>query len=100
MRVLGPQASHLLLIRTNLGYGTVLTAACARQGCSASVLVVFFFTFGSLTDFIDLVTATLFLAPSEVVRARRTNCSDPPRHSELLKHCAFGATGTVAAWSL
>jgi hypothetical protein len=28
------QASHLLLIRTNLGYGTVLTAACAHQGCS------------------------------------------------------------------
>jgi hypothetical protein len=36
MRVLGLQASHLLLIRTNLGYGTVLTAACVRQGCSAS----------------------------------------------------------------
>jgi hypothetical protein len=36
MRVLGLQASHLLLIRTNLGYGTVLTAACARQGCSAT----------------------------------------------------------------
>jgi hypothetical protein len=34
--VLGLQASHLLLIRTNLGYGTVLTAACARQGCSAT----------------------------------------------------------------
>jgi hypothetical protein len=33
--VLGLQASHLLLIRTNLGYGTVLTAACARRGCSA-----------------------------------------------------------------
>jgi hypothetical protein len=36
MRVLGRQASHLLLIRTSLGYGTVLTAACARQGCSAT----------------------------------------------------------------
>jgi hypothetical protein len=34
--VLRQQASHLLLIPTNLGYGTVLTAACARQGCSAS----------------------------------------------------------------
>jgi hypothetical protein len=42
MRVLGLQTSHLLLIRTNLGYGTVLTAACARQGCSASGLFVFF----------------------------------------------------------
>jgi hypothetical protein len=30
------QASHLLLIRTNLGYGTVLTAVSARQGCSAT----------------------------------------------------------------
>jgi hypothetical protein len=30
------QTSHLLLICTNLGYGTVLTAACARQGCSAA----------------------------------------------------------------
>jgi hypothetical protein len=35
MIVLGLKASHLLLIRTNLGYGTLLTAACARQGCSA-----------------------------------------------------------------
>jgi hypothetical protein len=34
MCVLGSQASHLLLIRTNFGYGTVLTAACAHQGCS------------------------------------------------------------------
>jgi hypothetical protein len=30
------QASHLHLIHTNLGYGTVLTAACCRQGCSAT----------------------------------------------------------------
>jgi hypothetical protein len=36
MRVLGLQTSHLLLIRTNLGYGTVLTAACAHPGCSAT----------------------------------------------------------------
>jgi hypothetical protein len=28
--------SHLLVIRTDLGYGTVLTAACGRQGCSAT----------------------------------------------------------------
>jgi hypothetical protein len=35
MSVLRQYASHLHLIRTNLGYGTVLTAACARQGCSA-----------------------------------------------------------------
>jgi hypothetical protein len=43
MRVLGQQTSHLLLIRTNLGYGTVLTATCARPGCSASGLVFCFF---------------------------------------------------------
>jgi hypothetical protein len=36
MSVLRQQASHLLLIRTNLGYGTVLTEACGRQGCSAT----------------------------------------------------------------
>jgi hypothetical protein len=35
MCVLGLQTSHLLLIRTDLGYGTGLTAACTRQGCSA-----------------------------------------------------------------
>jgi hypothetical protein len=34
--VLRREASHLLLIRTNLGYGTVSMAACARQGCSAT----------------------------------------------------------------
>jgi hypothetical protein len=38
-RVLELQASHLLLIRTNLGYGTVLTAACAYRGCGANGLV-------------------------------------------------------------
>jgi hypothetical protein len=38
MRVFGLQPSHVLLIRINLGYGTLLTAACARQGCSASVI--------------------------------------------------------------
>jgi hypothetical protein len=35
MRVLRQRASHLLLIRTDLGYGTVLPVACARPGCSA-----------------------------------------------------------------
>jgi hypothetical protein len=35
MCVLRQKASHLLLIRTNSGYGTLLTAACVRQGCSA-----------------------------------------------------------------
>jgi hypothetical protein len=34
--VLGLQTGLLLLIRTNLGYGTVLMVACAHQGCSAS----------------------------------------------------------------
>jgi hypothetical protein len=33
--VLWQQVSHLLLKYTKSGYGTVLTAACARQGCSA-----------------------------------------------------------------
>jgi hypothetical protein len=31
---------QLLLIRTNLGYGTALTAACARQGCSAIIITI------------------------------------------------------------
>jgi hypothetical protein len=34
--VLRQQVSHLLLKCIDLGYGTVLTAACARQGCSAT----------------------------------------------------------------
>jgi hypothetical protein len=38
MSVLGLQASHLLLIRTNSGYGTVLTPACGHQDCSAGGL--------------------------------------------------------------
>jgi hypothetical protein len=36
MSVLGLQTSHLLLIRTNLGYGTVLMAACTHLGCTSS----------------------------------------------------------------
>jgi hypothetical protein len=35
-KVLWQQVSHLLLKYTESGYGTVLTAACARQGCSAT----------------------------------------------------------------
>jgi hypothetical protein len=38
--VLRRPTSHLLLIRTNLGYGTVLTAACTRQGCSATDFII------------------------------------------------------------
>jgi hypothetical protein len=40
MSVLRRWASHLLLIRTNLGYGTVLRAACAHQGCNATLLLL------------------------------------------------------------
>jgi hypothetical protein len=43
MRVVGLQTSHLLSIRTKSGYGTVLMATCARQGCSGSGLVWFWF---------------------------------------------------------
>jgi hypothetical protein len=43
MCVLGLKASHLLLIPINLGNGTVLTAACAHQGCSASGWFGFFY---------------------------------------------------------
>jgi hypothetical protein len=32
----GSRLATLLLIRTNLGYGTVITAACTRQGFSAA----------------------------------------------------------------
>jgi hypothetical protein len=35
MSVLRQLTSHLLLIRTNLGCGSVLTAACASRGYSA-----------------------------------------------------------------
>jgi hypothetical protein len=34
--MLGQQVSHLLLKYTKSGYETVLTAACASQGCSAT----------------------------------------------------------------
>jgi hypothetical protein len=34
--VLRQQASHLFLKCTKLGYGTVLTAACAREACIAT----------------------------------------------------------------
>jgi hypothetical protein len=35
-KVLWQQVSHLLLKYIKSGYGTVLTAACARQGCSTT----------------------------------------------------------------
>jgi hypothetical protein len=43
MRVLGPWASHLLLIRTNLGCGTVLMAACARQGLVPLIIIIYYY---------------------------------------------------------
>jgi hypothetical protein len=45
MSVLTQQVSHLLLIRTNLGYGAVLTAACARQGCSATDYCCYYYDY-------------------------------------------------------
>jgi hypothetical protein len=38
--VLRQQLSHLLLVRINMGYGTVLKAACARPGCSARDFII------------------------------------------------------------
>jgi hypothetical protein len=40
MSVLRQKTSHILLNCPNLGYGTVLTAACAHQGSSATVLLL------------------------------------------------------------
>jgi hypothetical protein len=40
MSVLGPEASHLLLIRTILGYGTVLTAACAIKAVVPLIIII------------------------------------------------------------
>jgi hypothetical protein len=60
--VLWQQVSHLLLKYTKSGYGTVLTAACARQGCSAT-------EYESSVNFI--VTAVTFF---EKVKAFRSYC--------------------------
>jgi hypothetical protein len=50
MSVLRQQTSHLLLIRTNLGYGTVLTAACVRQGCSGGDYCYYYANIDFLND--------------------------------------------------
>jgi hypothetical protein len=44
-KVLWQQVSHLLLKYTKSGYGTVLTAACARQGSRATEYAVSYFLF-------------------------------------------------------
>jgi hypothetical protein len=51
MSVLRRQTSHLLLISTNLGCGTVLTAACARQGWSATGYYYYYYVVGPVTSF-------------------------------------------------
>jgi hypothetical protein len=58
MSVLGLEASHLLLIHTNLGCGTVLTAACARQGCSAEDYYYYFFIIIFITATTDTIVRT------------------------------------------
>jgi hypothetical protein len=63
MCVLGQQTSHLLLIRTNLGYGTALTAACSRQGCSASDLVCFRFSLCNFQNVLVFFLSQKLLPP-------------------------------------
>jgi hypothetical protein len=48
--VLRLQTGHLLLIRTDLGYGTVLTAASARQGCSATDYYYYYYYYYGLCN--------------------------------------------------
>jgi hypothetical protein len=45
------QVSHLLPKYTKSGYGTVLTAACARQGCSATYYYCYYYYFLNVTLF-------------------------------------------------
>jgi hypothetical protein len=56
--VLRRQASHLLLIRTNFGYGTVLTAACARQGCSATDYYYYYYYYYYEVIFVTVFTTS------------------------------------------
>jgi hypothetical protein len=39
------QTSHLLLIHTNLGYGTALMVACGCQGCNATDYLLFIYLY-------------------------------------------------------
>jgi hypothetical protein len=69
MNVLGQEASHLLLIRTNLGYGTVLTAACDRKGCSATYYYCYYYlvTFPYLQH-AHLCRSLLFVRPNNFLK--------------------------------
>jgi hypothetical protein len=68
-------ASHPLLIRTNLGYGTVLMVACICQGCSTTVyLFIFIYLYvlvvvadcGPLNVFIDLIELEVVTAEESI----------------------------------
>jgi hypothetical protein len=59
MRVLGLRASHLPLIRTNLGRGTVLTAACTCESRSFSGLVRFGLVILDELSFITMLSCSI-----------------------------------------
>jgi hypothetical protein len=85
--VLRRQTSHLLLIRTNLGYGTVLTAACARQGCSATDYCCCCY-YGSTPP---LQRATHYTAVRKVCQSQVTQ----RRHHYYISNCKMDRTPTL-----
>jgi hypothetical protein len=98
MSVSRRQASHLLLIRTNLGYGTVLTAACARQGCDTTDYYYYYVRqTGNCLSFSNNGSAcTEYTIKSRTVEVsnRHINSSHSKllmaeRHCCEVQHCSF-----------
>jgi hypothetical protein len=91
MRVLGLQTSHLLLKCTNLGYGTVLTATCARQGCSAGGLGLVFL----INNSPQINFCLAFSAPLFGLQSRSITLPSFARQTPLCSVCAvlFFMTG-------
>jgi hypothetical protein len=77
MRVLGLQTSHLQLIRTNLGYGTILTAVGARQGCSATDYYYHYHPFILQFSLASLLSVPCLQTPSVYIRIKFCRSQHP-----------------------
>jgi hypothetical protein len=91
MHVFGLQPSHLLLICTNISYGTVLTVACAHQGCSASGLVFWFFYVFT----IDIILCTYLNKKKYVHQEVQTLSAWQMTSSSKLETCADPKEGAL-----
>jgi hypothetical protein len=70
--VLGRQASHLLLIRTNLGYGTVIITAAWAVRTVVPLIIIIIIIIVIIIIIIIIITVFWVLAPCGLLEVHRS----------------------------